>query len=177
MTTALAVLSLTACSSGGGDVAPDTTVVAAESETTAASAETSADAAASIAFDPATSTPCEIFTVAEIEEAFGEPVTVDDSQSGECWWETGTRLKTVTFVRDSAPDTDEALEAWRSGFDNDQWEPIDLGSGGYRGKGVPSVDWIQGGYRFQVNLAWSTKGDPYPIAERLARLAASRIVE
>lgn len=119
---------------------------------------------------------CDLFTQAEVEDAFGEAVTIDDGTSGECWWATKTQLKTLVVKRNSAPDTAEGIEQRRSGFDNSSWDSIDLGTEGFRGKVLPSVDWLIGDQNIEVNIAWSTKGDPLPIVEKLARLADSRII-
>lgn len=162
----VAVIVLTGCSSTARSTdSPDSTADSPPGVSVAAAT-----------FDPATLRVCDVLAKAEVEAAFGETVTVDDATTGECWWETKTTLKRMVFKRDSAPDTPEALAERRRGFDNSSWEKIDLGTDGFRGKVVPSVDWLIGAHQFELNVAWSTKGDPYPIAEKLARLVDSRIV-
>jgi hypothetical protein len=165
--TLLAVWMVTACSSSSNRKPSLTTNAAPRTDQPLAVAT----------FDLATLKPCEVLTKAEIEAAVGEAVSVDDSISGECWWSSRTNLKTVAFKVSSAPDTLEGLHERRNGFENTAWSTIDLGTEGFQGKLIPSVDWLIGAFNVELNIAWSTNGDPYPIAEKLARLADNRIIQ
>ena len=88
-----------------------------------------------VIFSLATLRLCDVLASAEVEAAFGEPVTVDDANTGECWWETKITLKQIVIKRDSAPDSPEALAERRRGFDNSSWKrstwgPTDSGQRG-----------------------------------------------
>lgn len=114
---------------------------------------------------------CDLLSEADAAAAFGEPVEPGETNSAfECWWSSENDLKTVN-LKLSEPD----LEEWRSGLDNDSWEPVDLGDEGYRGVGVfDTVEFRVGDRVIEINVVFSTSGDPEAVLDELAEAAASR---
>lgn len=133
--------------------------------TTGSTESTSASVAAG-----GTSTACDLLPQAEVEAAFGESVVAGPHSTDECWWSTANDLKTVNLIRR----TDDP-EVWRSGYDNDFWEPNELGDEGYSGKALNSIVWRVGDTQYEVNVVFSTKGDPDQVVRTLAQQAAARL--
>lgn len=137
-------------------------------DTTAATTDDTPDEPAA---DPADA--CSLLTRSDAEAAFGEPVADDaDQYADECWWTTeGAGLKSVN-LQIGQPD----LAEWRSGHDNDPWEPIDLGDEAFVSVGpFSSVELRVGDTVYAVNVTYSTSGDPDAVALQLAELVASRL--
>jgi hypothetical protein len=126
-------------------------------------------------FDPASTRMCAILTNAEVAEAVGEMVTTDDTDKDRCRWENANTLKAVVLRKSFAPSTPEDIASRRAGYSGGSWVKSDLGEDGFEGLAFPSIDWIVGEYNFELNVAWSTKGKPIPIAKRLAEMADERI--
>jgi|GEM_PF-3663861 hypothetical protein len=118
----------------------------------------------------AVSGACDLLTQVDVEAAFGEPVVPGTQSTDECWWSTANDLKTVNLVRRTGD-----LEAWRSGYDNDFWEPNDLGDEGYSGKALNSIVWRVGETQYEINVVFSTKGEPDEVVRVLAEQAAARL--
>lgn len=112
---------------------------------------------------------CEVLTLAEVAEALGVKTATPDDSVGDCYWETDTPLKSLSLAKDPAPAGSD-LEAWNQAHGNASWEPFDLGTAAFAGKIVPSVEWIRDGWLLTLTIGWSTKGDPIPVAQKLARL-------
>jgi hypothetical protein len=113
---------------------------------------------------------CDLLTEDDVAEVFGEPVTPGESNSdSECWWYSENQLKTVNlFV--SQPDLDE----WRSGVANDSWQPVDLGDEGYVGVGMfYTAEFLVGDTVLEINVVFSTSGDPDAVLEELAERVAA----
>lgn len=102
--------------------------------------------------------------------AFGEPVVAGTQGSDECWWSTANDLKTVNLIRRS-----DDLATWRQGYDNDFWVPNDFGDEGYTGTVLDSVVWRIGDTQYEVNVVFSTRGDPDRVVQDLATAAADRL--
>lgn len=114
---------------------------------------------------------CDLLTEEDVTEALGEPVVPGDQRTDECWWSTENDLKTVNLIRR----TDEDLETWREGYDNPQWEAADFGDEGYRGKTLDSIVFRIGDTVYEVNVVFSTKGDPDVVVESLAERVLTRL--
>ncbi len=113
---------------------------------------------------------CELLLEADVVAAFGQPVTAGPQTQDDCWWGTANDLKNVNLIRR----TDD-LETWRSGYDNDYWRTIDLGDEAYQGTVLHSIVWRVGDVQYEVNVNFSTAGDPDQIVETLAQAAAARL--
>lgn len=113
---------------------------------------------------------CELLTRADAEAAFGEPVAPGPQRTDECWWSTANDLKTVNLIRR----TDD-LATWRRGYDNDFWVPNAFGDEGYTGTVLDSIVWRIGDTQYEVNVVFSTRGDPERVVRDLATTAAGRL--
>jgi hypothetical protein len=113
---------------------------------------------------------CELITQADAEKAFGQPAIAGDQSTDECWWATANDLKTINVIR-RTPDLDE----WRQGLQNDSWTPVSIGDEGYQGKVFDSIVFRVGGTVYEVNVVYSTAGEPEAVVEELAPLVASRL--
>lgn len=113
---------------------------------------------------------CELITEADASQAFGQPAMAGTQSTDECWWSTANDLKTVNVIRRS-----EDLDQWRSGYQNSSWEPIDLGDEGYAGKGLDSITFRLGDEIYEINVVYSTKGDPKQVVNDLAQTVRSRL--
>jgi hypothetical protein len=176
----LAVL-LVGCSRGSGSFvvseSPPPTTAAAS---TSSSARPSTSSTASTASTERTTTagptsgsppdPCTLVTEADATEAFGEPAQAGTQGSTECWWNTDGDLKTINVIIRS-----DDLDAWRSGFQNSYWAKVDLGDEGYAGKAFNSVTFRKGATIYEINVLYSTVGDPEHIVQDLAGKVASRV--
>ena len=113
---------------------------------------------------------CELLVEADVEAAFGEPVTAGTQSTDECWWFSANDLKTVNLIRRTGdPST------WRDGYDNEFWAPNDFGDEGYTGKVFDSIVWRIGDVQYEVNVVYSTRGDPDAVVRDLAGKAAARL--
>jgi hypothetical protein len=113
---------------------------------------------------------CDLLTERDAEEAFGEPVVAGDQRHDECWWSSENDLKTVNLIRRSGD-----IDTWRRGYQNDQWEKVDRGDEGYAGKALDSIVWRIGETTYEVNVIYSTKGNPDEVVIELADKALSRL--
>ena len=111
---------------------------------------------------------CEALTAVEVAEALGVKTATPDDSVGDCYWETDSPLKSLSLAKDEAPAGPD-LEAWNQAHNNASWDSFDLGTAAFAGKVIPSVEWIREGWLFTLTIGWSTKGDPIPVAQRLAR--------
>jgi len=122
--------------------------------------------------DPASLTPaCELLPEADVVEAVGEPVTAGDQRQDECWWSTKADLKTVNLIRRTDQDVDE----WRSGYQNSSWKKIDLFDEAYAGKVLDSITFRIGTTTYEVNVVYSTKGDPEQVVQDLTDKVTGRL--
>jgi hypothetical protein len=158
-----------------GDVGSTSEPSTAEDPTTETTQDTTAAATDDTTDEPAAdpADACSLLTRTDAEEAFGEPVVDDSDQyADECWWTSeGAGLKSVN-LRIAQPD----LEEWRAGHDNDDWEPIDLGDEAFVRVGpFSSVELRVGDAVYEVNVTYSTSGDPDAVALELAELVAARL--
>ena len=113
---------------------------------------------------------CTLLTRSDVSEAFGEPAVAGDQSSDECWWSSANDLKTVNLIRR----TDD-LATWRAGYDNDFWTPNALGDEGYTGTALDSVVWRIGDVQYELNVVYSTSGDPRQVATDLSEKVAARL--
>jgi hypothetical protein len=113
---------------------------------------------------------CTLITQADASRAFGENAIAGDQSSDECWWSTANDLKTVNIIRRS-----DDLATWRAGYRNQFWIANDLGDEGYTGKAVDSVVFRIGGDQYEINVVYSTKGDPRTVVQDLAATVISRL--
>ena len=127
---------------------------------------TTAALAASVGAAGAATKPaaCTLLTKRAVTKAIGEPATNTDTSSDECWYESKNGLKVVNLI----PRTDD-VDTWRSGYQNDFWTANDYGDEGYTGKALDSVVWRDGKTEYEVNVVFSTKGDPRTAVEQLAK--------
>ena len=113
---------------------------------------------------------CELITETDAAAAFGEPVTAGTQSRDECWWFSANDLKTVNVIRR----TDD-VATWRAGYQNDFWVPNQLGDEGYTGKALTSVVFRIGATQYEINVVYSTRGDPAKVARGLAATVVSRL--
>lgn len=113
---------------------------------------------------------CRLVTRADAEQAFGEPAVAGTQSSDECWWSTANDLKTINVIV-RQPD----LDSWRQGHQNSQWESVSLGDEGFAGKALDSIEFRVGDTVYEVNVVYSTKGDPQAVVQDLAAKVASRV--
>ena len=113
---------------------------------------------------------CDLLRETDVRTALGEPVVAGPQSRDECWWSTANDLKTVNLIRR----TDD-VATWRSGYENDFWTPNDRGDEGYTGRALTSVVWRIGATQYEVNVVYSTRGDPEAVVETLADLALGRL--
>lgn len=114
---------------------------------------------------------CDLITQRDAEAAIGEPVTAGTHSTSECWWSTANDLKTVNVIRREGD-----IEQWRSGLQSSSsWEPIALGDEGYRGTVLDSITFRKGEVTYEINVVYSSKGDPGAVVRELAALVASRV--
>ena len=91
--------------------------------------------------------------------------------SDECWWSTANDLKTINVIV-RQPD----LDSWRQGHANDTWESVSgLGDEAFASKALDSIELRVGDTVYEINVAYSTKGDPKAIVQQLADTVASRV--
>lgn len=115
-------------------------------------------------------TLCDLLPRDAVEAAFGEPVAAGPQSSDECWWSTANDLKTVNLIRRS-----DDVATWRSGYDNRFWVPNDFGDEGYTGTALTSIVWRIGPTQYEVNVVYSTRGEPEQVVEELAEGVATRL--
>jgi hypothetical protein len=115
-------------------------------------------------------TACDLITRQDASEAFGEPAIAGDQYRDECWWSTTNDLKTVNVIHRA-----DDLATWRSGYQNESWAPNGLGDEGYSGKALDSVVFRIGADQYEVNVVYSTAGDPRQVADDLAAIVLSRL--
>lgn len=113
---------------------------------------------------------CTLLTKKAVSKAIGEPARNTDHSSDECWYESKNTLKTVNLIRRTG-DVDE----WRAGYQNDFWTPNDYGDEGYTGKALDSIVWRDGDTQYEVNVVYSTKGDPRAVVEKLAKQVNAKL--
>jgi len=113
---------------------------------------------------------CDLLREADVRAALGEPVTAGPQSRDECWWSTANDLKTVNLIRRTGD-----VATWRSGYQNDFWAPDDRGDEGYTGRALDSVVWRIDDTQYEVNVVFSTRGDPAAVVEELADLAVARL--
>lgn len=113
---------------------------------------------------------CDLITEADAARALGEPVVAGDQRRDECWWSTANDLKTVNIIRRS-----DDLDVWRSGYQNSKWEKVDRGDEGYEGKGLTSIVFRIGETQYEINVVFSTKGDPRQVVNDLADTVLGRL--
>jgi hypothetical protein len=128
-----------------------------------------------VRLDPATTRMCAVLSNAEVAEAVGSSVTTDDTDPDRCRWQNKSGQKSVALSKSFAPTDPEDIAQRRAGYGKGSWVKSDLGEDGFEGLIFPSIDWIVGEYNFELNVGWSSKGDPIPIAKRLAEMADQRI--
>jgi len=162
-------------SGSGGTPGPTATSVRASS-TTATTAEddvTTSSRRTSTTDDgeaPGAPDACDLITEDDAATAFGEAVEAGEQDSDECWWHSKNDLKTVNIIRRS-DDVDE----WRSGYQNEHWEAVDRGDEGYAGRTLDSIVFRLGDTMYEVNVIYSTTGDPEQVVSDLADTVLSRL--
>lgn len=165
----------TSTTSSSGSPGPVLTAVASPSGTTASSTPTDTERSegSTSSTDGSSgdeSAACELLTQRDAADAFGEAAIAGDQRQDECWWSTANDLKTVNVIRR----TDD-LDTWRSGYQNAQWEPIELGDEGYAGKALDSITFRVGDTTYEINVVYSTSGDPRQVVNDLAAKVAARV--
>jgi hypothetical protein len=114
---------------------------------------------------------CSLITQADAEAAFGEPVFLVNDDGYQCFWESGgAGLKSLNINRDT-PDLDE----WRAGLTNDTWMASDYGDEGFSSRVLSSIEFRVGDVVYDINVNYSTDGDPDKIVVDLAELVLSRL--
>jgi len=113
---------------------------------------------------------CDLITEDDATLAFGEPAVAGDQRHDECWWSTRNDLKTVNVIR-----RHDDVEEWRSGLQNEHWEKVDRGDEGYAGKTLDSITFRIGDTQYEVNVVYSTKGDPKHVVDQLTDTVLSRL--
>ncbi len=113
---------------------------------------------------------CELITGDDAEDALGEPVQAGEQRMDECWWSSANDLKTVNIIRRR-----DDVETWRQGYQNDKWEAVDLGDEGYAGKVLDSISFRLGTTTYEVNVVYSTEGDPQRVVKDLTTLVVARL--
>jgi len=177
---AAGLLALAACSSSTSSTATSTTT--ATSPSTSSSRPSTADSSGSStrsteasasteSSGTETAAACRLVTKAEAEAAFGEPAIAGTQSSDECWWSTANDLKTINVIV-RQPD----LDSWRQGHANDTWESVGgLGDEAFASKALDSIELRVGDTVYEVNVVYSTKGDPKAVVQQLAQTVASRV--
>lgn len=152
--------------------APTTKAPSSSSKTTETVTRTTEGTDSTEAADP-TSLPsaCDLLPEADVVEAFGEPVTAGEQDRDECWWSSANDLKTVNLIRRTDQDVDE----WRSGYQNSSWREVDLFDEAYAGKALDSIVFRLGTTTYEVNVIYSTKGDPEQVVQDLTDKVVSRL--
>jgi hypothetical protein len=131
----------------------------------------STDATDTTDADPATEPDaCDLITEDDATLAFGEPAVAGDQRHDECWWSTRNDLKTVNVIR-----RHDDVDVWRAGLQNEHWEKVDRGDEGYAGKTLDSITFRIGETQYEVNVVYSTKGDPKHVVEQLTDTVLSRL--
>jgi hypothetical protein len=114
---------------------------------------------------------CDLINEQDAVAAFGEPVRLVNDDSYQCFWKSeGAGLKGININRDT-PD----LAEWRLGHDNDSWEKNDFGEEGFSSKVFDSIEFRIGDTVYDLNVNYSTEGDPRKIVNDLAKLVLSRL--
>lgn len=171
----------TTSSSGSSGPGPVLTAVASPSGTTASPTppdterserpdDTDASTTSTDRSSGDESAACELLTQRDAAEAFGEAAIAGDQRQDECWWSTANDLKTVNVIRRTGD-----LDTWRSGYQNAQWQPIELGDEGYAGKALDSITFRVGDTTYEINVVYSTAGDPRQVVNELAAKVAARV--
>lgn len=114
---------------------------------------------------------CDLITEEDATAAFGEPATAGEQDRDECWWTSPNDLKTINLIRR----TGEDVETWRRGYQNDQWEKNDFGDEGYSGRMLDSIVFRIGETTYEINVIYSTRGDPEQVVKDLAQTVVSRL--
>ncbi len=113
---------------------------------------------------------CTLLTKRAVTKAIGEPATNTDKRNDECWYESKNGLKVVNLIRR----TDD-VDTWRSGYQNSFWTANDYGDEGYTGKALDSIVWRNGTTEYEVNVVYSTKGNPRRPVEQLAKQVNAKL--
>ena len=113
---------------------------------------------------------CTLITEQDASTAFGEPAVAGDQGTDECWWSTANDLKTINIIRRSGD-----IDTWRRGYQNSQWDPVGIGDEGYTGKGLDSTVFRIGDTTYEINVVYSTKGDPRSVLDTLVTTVTSRL--
>ena len=175
---AAASVGLVACSSSTSTTTassttapPATTAAPATTRAPASTTTTEAGSTEDTEAGGATPAACRLVTQADAEAAFGEPAVAGTQSSDECWWSTANDLKTINVII-REPD----LDSWRQGHANDTWESVSgLGDEAFASKALDSVEIRVGDTVYEINVVYSTKGDPKAVVQQLSETVASRV--
>jgi hypothetical protein len=113
---------------------------------------------------------CTLLTKRAVTKAIGEPAVNTDRRTDECWYESKNGLKVVNLIRRA-----DDVETWRSGYQNNAWTTNDYGDEGYTGTALDSVVWRDGKTEYEVNVVYSTKGNPRTAVEKLAEQVNAKL--
>ena len=114
---------------------------------------------------------CTLVTLADVEKAIGESAAVVTDSRDECWYENKSSQKVVNMRR-----KDEDPLEWRAAFvGNDQWVSINVGEEAYAGKALASIEFRSKDVQYEVNVIYSTKGDPKQVVGSLTKLLAAKV--
>jgi hypothetical protein len=113
---------------------------------------------------------CTLLSKRDVTKAIGETAVNTDKRTDECWYESRNGLKTVNLIRR----TDD-VATWRSGYENGFWTANAYGDEGYTGKALDSIVWRDGKTEYEVNVVYSTKGNPRAAVEELAKKVNARL--
>jgi hypothetical protein len=167
---ATAILAVGACTDEGGDI-----TVTPQTELPSRPTATARPQPTSTT--PTTQEPgrthrpaCDLLSGDEVADAVGEGVVNVEDDRDECWWTTDDDLKTVNLII-----REDDVGDWRAGYTNDAWTPNDLGDEGYTGRILDSIVFRVGDVQYEVNVVYSTSGDPEQVVEELAELVESRV--
>ena len=113
---------------------------------------------------------CSALTEADATKAFGEPAITKEPASDQCWYESANELKIANPIQRVGP-----VKPWRAGYRNKFWSPNSYGDEGYTGKALDSIVWRDGNKQYEVNVVYSTKGNPRRAVQQLAKAAYARL--
>jgi hypothetical protein len=113
---------------------------------------------------------CSAMTEADATKAFGEPAITKEQASDQCWYESSNGLKIANLIQRVGP-----VKPWRAGYRNKFWSPNSYGDEGYTGKQLDSIVWRDGNKQYEVNVVYSTKGNPRRAVQQLAKAAYARL--
>lgn len=113
---------------------------------------------------------CSAMTEADATKAFGEPAITKEQASDQCWYESANGLKIANIIKRVGP-----VKPWRNGYQNKFWSPNTYGDEGYTGKALDSIVWRDGNKQYEVNVVYSTKGNPRRAVQQLAKAAYARL--